>query len=69
MHEHDSASRPAVPEDLPFLRRCFLGAMRDSIAAAGLEEPVCSVPTRTTAIATFVTFAPCFAPGQAADLL
>ena len=34
MQEHDTASRPAVPEDLPFLRRCFLSAMHDSIAAS-----------------------------------
>jgi ribosomal protein S18 acetylase RimI-like enzyme len=33
MQEHDKTSRLAVPEDLPFLRRCFLGAMRDSITA------------------------------------
>ena len=34
MQGHDNANRPAVPEDLPFLRRCFLGAMRDSITAS-----------------------------------
>jgi ribosomal protein S18 acetylase RimI-like enzyme len=34
MQEHDTSSRPAVPEDLPFLRRCFLSAMHDSIAAS-----------------------------------
>lgn len=33
MQDHDESSRPAVPEDLPFLRRCFVGAMRDSITA------------------------------------
>jgi ribosomal protein S18 acetylase RimI-like enzyme len=33
MQEHDNTSRPAVPEDLPFLRRCFLAAMADSITA------------------------------------
>jgi ribosomal protein S18 acetylase RimI-like enzyme len=33
MQEHANVSRPAVAEDVPFLRRCFLGAMRDSITA------------------------------------